>query len=345
MTHILKTDLSSLERRVNKKLVLSSLASLSLPGAGLSVIEDCSQLAALATVDLSNNLFATRESLSPLLAAPALASLDLRGCPVAALDNYRRWVVAHAPALRLLDGKEVTALERRYAYNLFPQLKPGAAPSSSSSSTSSSKLVADDLFGSGALPVPPKTTPDAAVPEFFAVSTNNSNSNNNSFFAVTPSAGGPTAPVVTAKKAAPAAAAAAASQDVFGVKKGLLDNDILNQHANNSLLDNVLDVASVPKPAPAPGRDVLLDNDVLGPGKSFLEQKTKTAPPPSNTAASSNKTSNTSSNKAPTPASSASSLGSSSRSVDIASMFFRKHSFCCSRGGEKGQNSRRDEAV
>ena len=44
--------------------------------------------------------------------------------------------------------KKITALERRYAYNLFPDLKgdnpvPAAA---------SARVVGDDLFGSGSLP-------------------------------------------------------------------------------------------------------------------------------------------------------------------------------------------------
>ena len=108
MTHILKTDLSSLERRLNKKLGgLTSLSVLSLPNSGISHIEDCSQLSALTTVDLSGNAVASKEARAPLFAGKQLVSLDMRGCPVGSIENFRRWVIAMNPNLKMLDGKEV----------------------------------------------------------------------------------------------------------------------------------------------------------------------------------------------------------------------------------------------
>lgn len=108
----------------------------------------------LKSVDMSGNIVGTREGLQGLLNAPILEILDLRGCPICTTDNYRRWVIARGPVtLKLLDGKEVNALERRYAYNLFPELKPvsGVAVNSASGVAASSVISplkrADDLFG------------------------------------------------------------------------------------------------------------------------------------------------------------------------------------------------------
>lgn len=95
-----------------------------------------------------------------LLNAPKLSSLDLRGCPVTSTDNYRRWVIARAPAtLKMLDGKEVSALERRYAYNLFPECRPKdavvppAKPPAAVSLSQKAPLVAgeEDIFTLGEL--------------------------------------------------------------------------------------------------------------------------------------------------------------------------------------------------
>ncbi len=284
MTHVLKTDVSSLERRLNKKVCLATLAALSLPSSGISVVEDCSALAALTAVDLSGNPLASKEAVASLFGAKLLESLDLRNCPVAAQDNYRRWAIAHNARLRVLDGKEVTALERRYAYNLFPLLKPGG-DTASPTSGAASRPAGDDLFGTGALPVPAAKPAEAvaAAPEFFAVSSlspGNSN-NNNSFFAVTPMGHTVAVPSVAPLAAAAPAKRTAAEvpQDMFaaaGKRSMLLDNDILNRHASEAGLDTLLDRAPSVKPPPAAGRDALLDNDVLS-GHSFLERKTRAA--------------------------------------------------------------------
>ncbi len=127
----------------------------------------------------------------------------------------------------------------------------------------SSRVLGDDLFGSGALPVPITKQAEvgaSAAPEFFAVSSSSpSNSNNSSFFAVTPMGSSVTAPGVPKK------AVADAPQDLFAAagKRSMLDNDILNRHATDAVLDGLLDAAPAVRPPAPAGRDLLLDNDVL----------------------------------------------------------------------------------
>ena len=100
------------------------MSSLVLSNSQISTVENCSCLTGLKEVDLSNNPISTKEGIEGLFAAQSLSSLDLRGCAVTSIDNYRRWVIARNANLKVLDGKDVTSLERRYAYNLFPEFKP-----------------------------------------------------------------------------------------------------------------------------------------------------------------------------------------------------------------------------
>lgn len=160
-------DADKLERKLNRPIgSLDVLATLELKGSQIVLVEDMARLVRLTRVDLSGNLIATREQLQGLLCAPALVSLDLRGCPVTLTDNYRRWVIARAPAsLATLDGKEVSALERRYAYKLFPELRPAEAPASQSASGSAPRgpAATDDLFAEALVTPTVSSSAGAAV--------------------------------------------------------------------------------------------------------------------------------------------------------------------------------------
>lgn len=254
---------------------MDKLSVLSLPNLRLSVVEDCSNLVNLTDVDLSANNFESKESIFPLFLAGKIASLDLRGCPVEAIENFRRWVIAHNPCLKMLDGKEVSALERRYAYNLFPELKAnGGDPLGKASS----KAFDDDIFGGSNISLfdksPVKKEP-VAVEGIFEVASAGVGKSSVPFFPVMPSTGGQQGVlkkdhIVTAVKPEQ-------------VARGLLfENEVLNKHGKGQGEDDIFEVKRPnpkqgAKPAAAkaespPKIDVLSNNVVA---KSFLDETTK----------------------------------------------------------------------
>ena len=106
-----------------------NLRVLTLNGCGITTLEDFPTLPKLKVLELSNNVlsgtleelqecglfmleqitlagnnFATLESLQPLDSLPALRDIDLYGCPVTELDNYREGVFNSLPNLQYLDG-------------------------------------------------------------------------------------------------------------------------------------------------------------------------------------------------------------------------------------------------
>ena len=210
-------------------------------------MEDCSALVNVQSIDLSGNPLVSKESISLLFTAPSLTSLDLRNCPVAgSVENFRRWVIASAPQLKVLDGKDVSPLEVRYGFQLFPELKAkNAARLAGATSTVAATLVLpslgqslkdddDDLFGSGALPVASKPSPPKV--DFFSVdATSPSNGDGGkSFFKVTPGPSPKEAPVAVAVPVD-------APVEMFGnrVGAGLFENDILNKHASDVVTDDM----------------------------------------------------------------------------------------------------------
>eukprot|EP00667_Euglena_gracilis_P000592 EG_transcript_592 len=84
------------------------LSSNSLPS--LAGVE---QFAALRVLSCANNGLATFEALDPLRQLKALAILNLEYNPVSQLPNYRFHVLHRVPALRNLDNREVTRVERQ----------------------------------------------------------------------------------------------------------------------------------------------------------------------------------------------------------------------------------------
>jgi hypothetical protein len=252
------------------------------------VVEDCSALTSLTEVDLSNNAFEDKESLLPLFKAPKLSSLDLRGCPCESIENFRRWIIAHNANLKMLDGKEVSALERRYAYNLFPELKTVAA-------VPASKPVpvafSDDIFHESVSQLFEQSPAKKKEPvdTFFAVSDAPAATDMGAFFAVTPV--GQTAAY---KEPIKAESPTKKKSEAIEPKKGglLFDNDILSRHgrdqnADEDVLSGVLDAKKRPTGRTTPvakaesppkvvlaSMDDVLNNNVVS-GKSFLDETTK----------------------------------------------------------------------
>lgn len=64
---------------------------------------DLSALASLRTLEAGSNPIASLDALQPLAGLPALRQLSLKGCPVAALENYRSHVQGLLPRLQVLQ--------------------------------------------------------------------------------------------------------------------------------------------------------------------------------------------------------------------------------------------------
>ena len=81
---------------------------------------------------------ATKEALKGLFEAEGIEELDLTDNPFTLTDKYRYFVIANLPKLSVLDTRKVTPLERRHAYNIFPQFKKP--------NTSSAEESKEDFF-------------------------------------------------------------------------------------------------------------------------------------------------------------------------------------------------------
>lgn len=91
-----------------------TLTSLDLSETGTASAAVCAPLTRLDTLILARNHIASMEDIAPALDCPRLAVLDLTGCPCTADRKWRERVVVAGPALRTIDGKDVTRNERMY---------------------------------------------------------------------------------------------------------------------------------------------------------------------------------------------------------------------------------------
>ncbi len=91
-----------------------TLTSLDLSETGLTSAEFCGPLTRLETLVLARNAIESIDDIASALDCPRLAVLDTTGCPCTADRKWREKVVVAGPALRTIDGKDVTRNERTY---------------------------------------------------------------------------------------------------------------------------------------------------------------------------------------------------------------------------------------
>jgi len=157
-------DLSDNEiKKVECMAVLRRLTQLLLNNNRVTRISEGlgNALPKLQTLILTNNQLTTLTELEPLVGVPTLTSLSLVDNPVTKAKDYRAFVIALLPKLKVLDYKRVKLAEREAAEAAFRTSRRGAGPIKGvgSSSSSTGEVLAAESEGAAA-PVKVAPTPE-----------------------------------------------------------------------------------------------------------------------------------------------------------------------------------------
>ena len=107
----------------------------------------------LQTLILTNNQLTTLTELEPLAGTPTLTTLSLVDNPVTKVKDYRMFVIALLPKLKVLDYKRVKLAEREAAEAAFKTSRRGAGPVKGGSSSNGEVLAAESEGAASAAPV------------------------------------------------------------------------------------------------------------------------------------------------------------------------------------------------
>lgn len=161
-------DLSDNEiKKVECMVVLKRLTQLLLNNNRVSRISEGlgKALPKLETLVLANNALSTLTELEPLAHVPTITSLSLVDNPVTKVKDYRAFVIALLPRLKVLDYKRVKQAEREAAEAAFrrsrkPNLKgPGGGAAAANGET----LAVEQGNGAAAQAAPRAAPTEAQV--------------------------------------------------------------------------------------------------------------------------------------------------------------------------------------
>lgn len=126
--------MSLLKNRVLIDLKMqSSLRILNIAGNKMDSLGEIGSLVNLEVLDASNNLLNDMKEMSVMLKCwPRLTNLDLTGNPICSKNKYRERIIVLAANIRVLDGKEIPEMSRKFLENWKLSKEMSAAAASMS---------------------------------------------------------------------------------------------------------------------------------------------------------------------------------------------------------------------
>lgn len=151
-----KLECMAVLKRLNQLLLNNNRITRISEGLGRA-------LPKLESLILTNNLLATLTELEPLAGVPTLTALSLVDNPVTKVKDYRAFVIAMLPRLKVLDYKRVKLAEREAAEAAFRTSRRGSGPlkggAGVGASSSGEVLAIESGDGDGSLPTGVKAAP------------------------------------------------------------------------------------------------------------------------------------------------------------------------------------------
>lgn len=142
---IRKVECMAVLRRLNQLLLNNNRITRISEGLGRA-------LPKLESLILTNNQLATLTELEPLAGVPTLTALSLVDNPVTKVKDYRAFVIAMLPRLKVLDYRRVKLAEREAAEAAFRPSRRGAGPLKGAGGSSSGERLAIEGGGGEAAP-------------------------------------------------------------------------------------------------------------------------------------------------------------------------------------------------
>lgn len=94
------------------------LAVLNIAGNRLDDLSDIAQIQSLSQLNLSDNFVRNMKEIAGVLQNSArISELRISGNPICHLPKYRENIIVTAPELKLLDGKQITPIQREFLLN------------------------------------------------------------------------------------------------------------------------------------------------------------------------------------------------------------------------------------
>ena len=153
-----KLECMAVLKRLNQLLLNNNRITRISEGLGRA-------LPKLESLILTNNLLATLTELEPLAGVPTLTALSLVDNPVTKVKDYRAFVIAMLPRLKVLDYKRVKLAEREAAEAAFRTSRRGSGPlkggAGVGASSSGEVLAIESGDGDGSLPTGSKQPPQS----------------------------------------------------------------------------------------------------------------------------------------------------------------------------------------
>eukprot|EP01105_Mastigella_eilhardi_P023220 TRINITY_DN5818_c0_g1_i1.p1 TRINITY_DN5818_c0_g1~~TRINITY_DN5818_c0_g1_i1.p1 ORF type:complete len:515 (-),score=189.92 TRINITY_DN5818_c0_g1_i1:54-1547(-) len=105
----------NVHQKLGKRVAVGTVDTLDLTDKQIDGVGSFAKFAALSTLILARNRIRYVRELEGLFCVPSLRSLDLRGCPITKLANYRLELLCKIPQLTAIDGVDVNEKEREDA--------------------------------------------------------------------------------------------------------------------------------------------------------------------------------------------------------------------------------------